>query len=60
MKAKEKIDKRHIMNVFLSIIVGLGIYFIFTLAKLAMDSVSLLIIVLLLLIYFELLERRNK
>ncbi len=60
MKTKEKIDKKHVINVFLSIIIGLGIYVIFRLTNLAIESSSLLIVILLLLIYFELLDRGGK
>lgn len=60
MKAKGKIDKQHAINVFLSIIVGLVIYLIFKFANLAMESSSLLIVILLLFIYFELLNKQCK
>ena len=61
MKTKQKQKmKKHYMNVFLGGIIGLVIYLGFNFLKLAMESWFLLFTILLILIYFELLDQGKK
>ncbi len=57
-KLKQKGTKRNFFNIFLSIIVSLGVYYLFKITNANLGAWFFMIVALLLLIYFELLEKK--
>ena len=59
-KTKSRIEKKNLINIFLAILVGLGIYYLFKFSKASAETWFLLAVILLLLIYFELSDKNKK